>query len=833
MILKEIDKYLKCDFHMHSGSCYSRKYTNEEFMQKLRDIDLDCLAITDHNIIDIELYKKIYEDKKINKKIIGGIELNVKLDDAEIKRYELVIKENVEYFHGILLFDYSDIENVWNKLLNNVIISKYKFIQNEKNIKDISKKLEGKCFDLIDIQKALKDCDYYFIFHENKGDRNLSDYLPNHKGKELYENNINYKDKLFYYNNKYAIEGNQKNKKICSSLEKELSIIVSRFFFSDAVDINDIGRKFTWINFDGSFGDLILPFSDPETRIFTSDEYSECPQKNKRYLSSIKIKLLDENTKIEKEKEIFFSPGLNGIIGSRGSGKSMLGSILSGNGIGKYFRYINIDEIKYKINGSNYSRNVPKCKYLKQNSLLKIYEEKNFKELDFVKETYEKIIEEKKSSIKNLIENIVDEIEKEKEYIEKFYFKYKDNVIYFWDFLKNTNCENKLIKEIDKRNFKNNYKESNDIKNSIELLKQNLEVNQQTINGLEFSDVYNESRETFEYIQIFKTKNVEMLKNVIKNIEDLTEMLNSKEIIFKKREKLIGDIEALINQNNVNINNGASIQKEQEKTLKQYFDDLYRLRCFLVKSYNRINQNYNKIYVNQLEKTLSIEKNSKITLKTKISDEQSYLNIINEQLKIQVQEYSEFWVNLIFKSKDNEQLKKFFSGQKYKGIEGFEKYIERFYNNIMKKIKESQEVDLEIIYNELPLEEYSPGKQSEILLDIFLHYDVFDNKDYDYIVLDQPEDNLDTNTIIEVLVNKIRKMKQNIQIFVISHSAPVIINSDSNIIICANNDDKKIDYNSGKINDETLKKVIVKILDGGEKNLKMRLNKYDFKIKGE
>ena len=196
MILKEIDKYLKCDFHMHSGSCYSRKYTNEEFMQKLRDIDLDCLAITDHNIIDIELYKKIYEDKKINKKIIGGIELNVKLDDAEIKRYELVIKENVEYFHGILLFDYSDIENVWNKLLNNVIISKYKFIQNEKNIKDISKKLEGKCFDLIDIQKALKDCDYYFIFHENKGDRNLSDYLPNHKGKELYENNINYKDKL-------------------------------------------------------------------------------------------------------------------------------------------------------------------------------------------------------------------------------------------------------------------------------------------------------------------------------------------------------------------------------------------------------------------------------------------------------------------------------------------------------------------------------------------------------------------------------------------------------------------------------------------------------------
>ena len=48
-------------------------------------------------------------------------------------------------------------------------------------------------------------------------------------------------------------------------------------------------------------------------------------------------------------------------------------------------------------------------------------------------------------------------------------------------------------------------------------------------------------------------------------------------------------------------------------------------------------------------------------------------------------------------------------------------------------------------------------------------------------------------------------MKQNIQIFVISHSAPVIINSDSNIIICANNDDKKIDYNSKTLNVKSFK----------------------------
>ena len=833
MILKEIDKYLKCDFHMHSGSCYSRSYTNEEFIQKLRDVDLDCLAITDHNIIDTELYKKVYEDENINKKIIGGIELNVKLDDDEIEKYKLVIKEGIGYFHGILLFDYSNIENIWDQLLNKVIISKYGFIKEEKNIKNISKQLEGKCFDLINIQKALKDYEYYFIFHENKGDRNLSDYLPNKEGKNVYKKNMNYKDKLFYYNNKYAIEGNQKNKRICSSLEDELEIIVSRFFFSDAIEIDDIGKKFTWINFDGSFKDLILPFSDPETRIFTSDEYSEYPQKNKKYLSSIKLKLLDESTKIETEKEIFFSPGLNGIIGSRGSGKSMLGSILAGKDIGNYSKYINVDEIEYKINDCNYSKNVPKCKYLKQNSLLKIYEEKKFNELDFIKETYEKIIEEKKVTIKNLIDNIVNEIDREKEHIKKFFYKYRDNVLYFWDFLKNTNHENKLLKEIEQNNFKDNYKESNDIKSKIKTLKQDFENKKQIIDRLEFSNEYDEGKEIFEYIQKFKKTNIETLNNIIKNIDELDTKLNLQEMIFKKRQKLIEMINILINQNNTNINNGASIQKEQEKKLKQYFEDLYQLRCFLTKSYNEISENYNMIYRKQLEKTLNLEKDSKIILKTKILEEQNYVDIINEQLKIQIKDYSEFWINLIFKSRDSENLKKFFSGQKYRGIDEFEDYIEKFYDNIVKKIKESQEVDLEIIYNDLPLEKYSPGKQSEILLDIFLHYDVFDNNDYDYIVLDQPEDNLDTNTIIEVLVNKIRKMKQNIQIFVISHSAPVIINSDSNIIICANNDDRKIDYNSGKINDEKLKKSIVKILDGGEKNLKMRLNKYNFKIEEE
>ena len=160
-------------------------------------------------------------------------------------------------------------------------------------------------------------------------------------------------------------------------------------------------------------------------------------------------------------------------------------------------------------------------------------------------------------------------------------------------------------------------------------------------------------------------------------------------------------------------------------------------------------------------------------------------------------------------------------------------YINKYYDNIISNIEKIKNIKLKILYNEKELEKYSPGKRTEILLEIFLHDSVIKNNEYKYIILDQPEDNLDTNTIIIKLVNKIRDIKNKKQIFIISHSAPIIINADSNNIICAKENNNQISYNQGKINEKHLKDDIVTILDGGERNLKIRLHKYDFNYKEE
>jgi hypothetical protein len=52
-------------------------------------------------------------------------------------------------------------------------------------------------------------------------------------------------------------------------------------------------------------------------------------------------------------------------------------------------------------------------------------------------------------------------------------------------------------------------------------------------------------------------------------------------------------------------------------------------------------------------------------------------------------------------------------------------------------------------------------------------------------------------------------------------------------VLYAEDKTSNIDYTTGRINADYLKTAIVDILDGGEKNLKMRLHKYDFKYEEE
>lgn len=82
-----MDKFYKCDLHVHPSSCYSRSYLKEDFIKAIFEFDIEVFSITDHNIIDKSIYDEL--KSKTGKLLILGTELNVHLSEEVIKRNNL------------------------------------------------------------------------------------------------------------------------------------------------------------------------------------------------------------------------------------------------------------------------------------------------------------------------------------------------------------------------------------------------------------------------------------------------------------------------------------------------------------------------------------------------------------------------------------------------------------------------------------------------------------------------------------------------------------------------------------------------------------------------
>lgn len=830
------DCFLKCDLHIHSSSCYSRSYSKEFFINKLAENKLDVISITDHNIIDVDLYNEIIGNEDIKSSIIGGIELNISLSEDEIERYHLTVKK--DYFHGIIWYDKTNLSEMW-KSIKKYMKDNIPELQNidSMNLNEISNIMKGKSLKLDKLQNYIKDINYYFIFHENKGDRNLSDYLDNT------ENNEKYKEKLFYYNNHLGLDGNKKNKKVANYFEKNLNTIVSSFLFSDAKQIDEIGIKFSWINFDGSFKNLILPISDPESRIKTSDEAVDNPQKNKgNYLESIKFNIIkktdkkDEDGNIISESEgkiIYFSPGLNGIIGSRGSGKTLLGNILGNVELDKYKEFIDTASIQYKLKDSEYMKDNPKCKYLHQNRLMDIYESGDYMELDFIKSYYDELLKSSKEQISKTIAKIKNLLDEDCLNINNFVNKY-NNGYKQCDILLNKPKSNTSIKDIDEYNLPDNITEKDLILQKNSVIEEEIDNLSSTLDEIKFTKKYDESEIIYVKVEEYKKNQQKLINELIESNKTFVDFINNYDFSdIKKRKAYIKDFKDSCSEINSKNNNDAKVYIDNYKELLEFYTEFYMLRKQINENNIKTKELYNSLFNDNLSKDLTLENGEKINISSTLEEQDDYDTFLNSQFK-NYSNYLSQLTSIVINANDEEKFKTFFSGQKFKSVKGIRAHIDKLYDNIKKYYDDFSNINLKIKYKNKDLKNYSPGKKSELLLEIFLCGDIINNDKYKYIILDQPEDNLDTNTIIIKLVKKIRKMKLDKQLFVISHSAPIIVNADSDIIICSKEDENSnINYLSGRINDKVMKQLIVDTLDGGEKNLKMRLNKYDFNYEEE
>ena len=120
------------------------------------------------------------------------------------------------------------------------------------------------------------------------------------------------------------------------------------------------------------------------------------------------------------------------------------------------------------------------------------------------------------------------------------------------------------------------------------------------------------------------------------------------------------------------------------------------------------------------------------------------------------------------------------------------------------------------------LEQLSPGEKGAVLLIFYLALDQEEKP----LIIDQPEDNLDNQSVFDKLVPCVLEAKKNRQVILITHNPNLAIACDSELIVYSENSGNHIEYVSGAIEENSIKEKIVDILEGTMPAFELRTSKY-------
>lgn len=120
--------------------------------------------------------------------------------------------------------------------------------------------------------------------------------------------------------------------------------------------------------------------------------------------------------------------------------------------------------------------------------------------------------------------------------------------------------------------------------------------------------------------------------------------------------------------------------------------------------------------------------------------------------------------------------------------------------------------DINVTLAGKPITKLSFGQQGTIYLRLQIAANMFSET----IIYDQPEDDLDNSFITSELISIFKTIKQYRQIIIVSHNANLVVNSDSEQVIIAQNEDGQLKYKSGSLEDPDINNEVCQILEGGK-----------------
>lgn len=122
------------------------------------------------------------------------------------------------------------------------------------------------------------------------------------------------------------------------------------------------------------------------------------------------------------------------------------------------------------------------------------------------------------------------------------------------------------------------------------------------------------------------------------------------------------------------------------------------------------------------------------------------------------------------------------------------------------------------------LSQLSLGQQQSVLLGILLLSD--SNRP---LLIDQPEDNLDSEFIYKTIVSTLRRIKERRQVIIVTHNPNIAVLGDAEQIIpLKSTSSKSMVFSSGSVDNDDTVKLCCQLLEGGESAFRQRTRIYGF-----
>ena len=848
--------WVRFDCHLHTRADKEFEYSENEneyitkYTEKLKEEEIEVGIITNHNKFDIEEYKAL--KKKANKEnifILPGVELSV--------------NDGSNGIHCLIVFNPDEWLENGNNYISQFIIESFAGKANYENE-------NGRSNDnlITTIEKLNKYNKDYFIILAHVEQR--SGFFEELDGGRIQEFS---KHKLFRKN----ILAFQKVTKYDLSVwnqwfDNELPAFVEG---SDPKKIDEIGKgEKSYIKIgDYNFEAVKFALQDKDFRV-----KKEKPIIENGYIKSISFD--GSSCKLDGQT-IEFSSSMNNLVGVRGAGKSsiieairygldlpfgnnsidisyknelvkqLLGSagkitIKIKNSDGKEFTVDRVFNHALEIKLDGELRNLNTSLILKKPLYFGQKDLSNYRD-DFENDLISKLIgdktkdieqkiETKKQEIRIQLENIkkYDNLENKKEEVNQ---KIEELNLKIEEFKKH-NIEEKLKKQIefdkDNSNFTNIIKDLQDFRNDVNSFLSSYEDgkffdNLKNYQSTENQDIF---KELYKIIDISK-QNFLDISNQLKQLLDSFKNINSVNISFKDKYKAFKD-EFLRIQREINLPN--NLRADDFINYTKMLNSQKLMKNEIEKSFEKKLDNDNN-----LKKLLS-ELNELYREEFKIIDEEvQKINESQESISIK----SEFKAN---KNEFDKFLRNIFGGSGlmkndydmltsnyvdpiaiYEDFEnislGGNKLLlfrERFKDSLASMLTYKVPNKIDIFYNGKELAKHSLGQRASALI-IF----ILTQKDNDVIIIDQPEDDLDNQTIYKEVIKELIKLKSKTQFIFATHNANIPVLGDCEQIVVCDYEEKKINIEMGSIDNHNIQQKIINIMEGGKDAFNKRREIYN------